>query len=449
MSETINLGWLKDYTGTKFLPKTITTQLLNTKGTNVFISENIGSKTKPIYLNNGVFSACDILPLSSGGTGATTAAQALKNLEITATASEINYISGVTSNIQNQLNDKISKSSTGIQSIAGGLVIGGSSSQISGQGRIMVTGANNPYIGVQATDASGNLLTPYYLQVVNDAIYLGPTYTKALSFDKNGKIKMPSSLTMNGHLYLAGAKETSSTSNTTQIVFGTEANNHVAISSNTNAIVINPSTTQTTNQIVLYLDKASKFPSGIDGNASSATKLATARTVQVDLASTSSASFNGTANITPGVTGILPMANGGLGSDTSGFKANSLLRVSSSGGKTSELAPPSEDAVLQYRAESGGYYTWDKVPLRLGGLDTDLDNRTNWPLGAIPYKYVGTIDNYDEIRSIIPQIGILGVVDTIPKYLNSAEARSLAGISSGISLPDTANEGDIFLLYDT
>jgi len=78
---------------------------------------------------------------------------------------------------------------------------------------------------------------------------------------------------VSGHVYLTGAKENSSTSNTSQIVFGTSSNNHVAISSNSNALVINPNSTQTTNQIVLYLDKASQFPSGITGNCSSATTL--------------------------------------------------------------------------------------------------------------------------------------------------------------------------------
>lgn len=52
---------------------------------------------------------------------------------------------------------------------------------------------------------------------------------------------------------------------------------------------------------------------GIAGNAGSATKLATARTIQTNLASTSAASFNGTTNITPGVTGTLPVSNGGTG----------------------------------------------------------------------------------------------------------------------------------------
>ena len=54
----------------------------------------------------------------------------------------------------------------------------------------------------------------------------------------------------------------------------------------------------------------------ITGNAGTATALQTARTIQTDLASTSSASFDGTANITPGVTGTLSVANGGTGATT-------------------------------------------------------------------------------------------------------------------------------------
>lgn len=57
-------------------------------------------------------------------------------------------------------------------------------------------------------------------------------------------------------------------------------------------------------------------PTAITGNAGSATVLATARTIQTNLASTSAASFNGSANTTPGVTGILPITNGGTGNTT-------------------------------------------------------------------------------------------------------------------------------------
>ena len=44
--------------------------------------------------------------------------------------------------------------------------------------------------------------------------------------------------------------------------------------------------------------------------------LATPRTIRTNLGSTGTASFNGTASITPGVTGILPIANGGTGNST-------------------------------------------------------------------------------------------------------------------------------------
>lgn len=50
------------------------------------------------------------VPIAKGGTGATTAAGALTNLGITATATELNYVDGVTSNIQSQLNNKAASS---------------------------------------------------------------------------------------------------------------------------------------------------------------------------------------------------------------------------------------------------------------------------------------------------------------------------------------------------
>ena len=51
----------------------------------------------------------------------------------------------------------------------------------------------------------------------------------------------------------------------------------------------------------------------ISGNAETATKLTTARTIQTNLGSTLSADFDGTENISPGVTGALAIANGGTG----------------------------------------------------------------------------------------------------------------------------------------
>ncbi len=47
-----------------------------------------------------------VLPITSGGTGADNAAGALNNLGLTATAEELNYCDGVTSNIQTQLDNR-------------------------------------------------------------------------------------------------------------------------------------------------------------------------------------------------------------------------------------------------------------------------------------------------------------------------------------------------------
>lgn len=53
----------------------------------------------------------------------------------------------------------------------------------------------------------------------------------------------------------------------------------------------------------------------------SAATLTTARTIQTNLGSTSAASFNGSANVSPGVTGTLPIVNGGTGAtDASGAR---------------------------------------------------------------------------------------------------------------------------------
>ena len=68
---------------------------------------------------------------------------------------------------------------------------------------------------------------------------------------------------VNRHVYLTGAKESSSTGNTSQIVFGTPTDEHVALSSNTAMFVINPSTSSASNQILLKLATYSTFPKGI------------------------------------------------------------------------------------------------------------------------------------------------------------------------------------------
>lgn len=67
---------------------------------------------------------------------------------------------------------------------------------------------------------------------------------------------------------------------------------------------------------VLNGEESQTFYGVFNGNADSADKLRVAKSIQTDLASTSSAYFNGSKDITPGVTGTLPIANGGTGATT-------------------------------------------------------------------------------------------------------------------------------------
>ena len=64
-----------------------------------------------------------------------------------------------------------------------------------------------------------------------------------------------------------------------------------------------------------------------------ARRLYTARSIRTNLGSTSSASFDGTASITPGVTGTLPIANGGTGATSASTALSKLGGFPNTGGR--------------------------------------------------------------------------------------------------------------------
>jgi len=124
-------------------------------------------------------------------------------------------------------------------------------------------------------------------------------------------------------------------------------------------------------------DATSTYPTfnqSTTGNAATATALQTARTIQTSLSSTSSASFNGTANITPGVTGTLAATNGGTGNAT--YAIGDILYAST----TSALSRLADTATGNALISGGAGVapSWGKI-----GLTTHIS-------GVLPVANGGT-----------------------------------------------------------
>lgn len=109
------------------------------------------------------------------------------------------------------------------------------------------------------------------------------------------------------------------------------------------------------------------------GNAATATKLANSRTIRTNLGSTATASFNGTANITPGVTGTLPLANGGTGATTAAGARSNL-----------ELGAVKLDYIIDLSGYSASNYYF--VDLSCNDLELDCEIHSPNVGGADAYN---------------------------------------------------------------
>lgn len=108
----------------------------------------------------------------------------------------------------------------------------------------------------------------------------------------------------------------------------------------------------------------SSSPGGV---ANSAVKLETSRTIRTNLGSTSTASFDGTQNVTPGVTGTLPIANGGTGATTAEQARINLGAASSSHSHTINDLPT--------------------IPVAKGGTGATTASQALTNLGAAPVSH--------------------------------------------------------------
>ena len=140
------------------------------------------------------------------------------------------------------------------------------------------------------------------------------------------------------------------------------------------------------------------------GNANTATKLATARTITANLASSTAGSFDGSANITVGVTGTLPIANGGTGLTSApsmlvnlaSTTATSPLQASPRPGVTGTL-PIANGGTGQTTAEGvrnalGLGNTTGAVPIANGGTGATTAAAARTALGCAPAYTYSTTD---------------------------------------------------------
>lgn len=120
----------------------------------------------------------------------------------------------------------------------------------------------------------------------------------------------------------------------------------------------------------------------VTGNAGTATKLKTARTIQTNLSSSAAVEFDGSKSVTPGVTGVLPFANGGTGVKLSDeAPVYSLIRVNNDG-KNLWYTPTGNGAF--YATATNGAPTFGTLPVEQGGTGATTPAAARTKLGITP-----------------------------------------------------------------
>lgn len=140
------------------------------------------------------------------------------------------------------------------------------------------------------------------------------------------------------------------------------------------------------------------------GNSATATKLATARTITANLASSTAGSFDGSTNITVGVTGTLPIANGGTGLTSApsmlvnlaSTTATSPLQASPRPGVTGTLpianGGTGQTTAAGVRNALGLGNTTGAVPIANGGTGATTAAAARTALGCAPAYTYSTTD---------------------------------------------------------
>lgn len=131
-----------------------------------------------------------------------------------------------------------------------------------------------------------------------------------------------------------------------------------------------------------------------DTPASAAT-LATARTIRTNLATTTAASFDGSANVTPGVTGVLPIVNGGTGASSA---ADALTALGAEPKNTSTGIANAVIAAGVGTLDSNDPYVVKKQGKRIAGY-VNVISFTSSDSGQTRIARIASASNYPLVNS--------------------------------------------------
>lgn len=120
--------------------------------------------------------------------------------------------------------------------------------------------------------------------------------------------------------------------------------------------------------------------------AGAAEKLSTARSVQVNLASDQSANFDGSQNVTPGVTGVLPVENGGTGTTSlSNVTVGNATNATNDGNGNNIAATYAKGTLVPVQYNSNQWQTFGGQTAKAGDIAIIIKNTgsPSYLLGAM------------------------------------------------------------------
>lgn len=233
------------------------------------------------------------------------------------------------------------------------------------------SGTSNTFIATISQDANGKITaTKKTVAVTNSAPTLawGTTSTIGTVAGTNLQVKMPANPNTDTKVTQTAINAADYT-NWRPLIWG--SNNSGTEGFTPSTVTDGVYTAQTLScQPSTGTIRATTFKGSLSGNADTATRLATARTIRTNLASTYAVAFDGSASITTGVTGTLPIANGGTGATTASTARDNL------GAQSKVLYGPS--APSDSTGSNGDMY----VALESGDFKKDIVDLI-YPVGSI------------------------------------------------------------------